>query len=414
MAFINFYTTLNEAVSSIESPITTHFMFKGIQLMPGSTNPYTQFTETSTGVELEDWEVFAVNLITSERTDISDKFSVFGNFTDSKGMPQIMWTLTDLPDFGNSYIYLEVNQSFGATYYTNPFEITAKGAELTARYDYRNKLTDYWQSIQIVTWYRQDLNRDEISSYYQISTNNTVSPTIKKSLIQKWFTGIVSNNMMVKYRELFITTYVYVDLQRFYLFEAFEIPELSQRQNFAQQDYLITLDKNDLLIENINDMGVLDDIALIKAILKPVTDGGVIWIWDKPASEIPAGYAEETNIAGKTIMGRLEGDPVFGVLGSSSGSLTATLSESNLPDHSHRMFVNSSVDISENELNDFPDRFPTYRGFGEGSADRDYAIAGSETSPTLGLTGVGSGESEAFSILNPNRVVNFIKWVGLP
>lgn len=415
MAFINFYIDLDTALSTTESPITRHFVFGGVQLIPGSTNPYTQFTETPEGVELEDWEVFAVDLKTSQKTDISDKFAVFGNFTDTNGFPQIIWTLTDLPDLGGGFVYLEVNQTFGATYYTNTFKVTSLNSEFTARFDYKNKLTDYWQSIQLNTWYRQDLNRDELTTYYEVSTNNTVTTAIKKTIIEKWFTGILSNDTLVKMRDMLNSTYKYVNLTRFHLYEAFEIPELSQNQNFAQQNYLISLNKNDILTENVNEMSILTDIELIFAILKPVTDGGVIWIWDRPANEIPAGYEEELNIAGKTIFGRLEGDATFGTLGAGIGNSTIPVLSSNLPEHVHRMFVNASTDISSNRLNNFADRNVTYRGTGEGSADHDYTMSSSVIDPTLGFTGKsGEADPDDLNILNPGRIVNFIKWVGLP
>jgi hypothetical protein len=413
MAFINIYNTLSEALSSYESPITSHYSFDGIQLLPAQTNPYTQFSENSTGVELEDWEVYAVNIRNSERTNITDKFFVFGNFTDTNGMPQIIWTLTDLPDLGWDFVYLEINQLLGATYYTNIFRVTNHKKEFTTRFDYKAKTTDYYQSIQLNVWYKQDLNRDEITTYYEISTKNTVSVAIKEASIQKWYTNIVNNALMLKLRDLLNTRYKYIDLVRFDLFEAFEIPEISQRQNFAQQSFLISLQKNDLLIENINEMSILTDIEFLKAVLKPVTDGGVIWIFGRPAIEIPAGYEEETNLAGKTIIGRLDGDASFGTLGATGGSKTFTLTEANLPAHTHRMFVNSAVDISENRLSDFPDRNVTYRGTGEGSADHDYTMASSVTDATLGKTSsIGSGTS--VTKLDPYRVVNFIKWVGLP
>lgn len=413
--FINFYNTENEALSVTESVANLHLSYSGVQLLPNQTNSYTQITNTTNGIELEDWQVFAVNLRTGVKTDITSSFSIFNNFFDKKGNPQIIFQLTNLPDLGYDFVYLEANQLLGETYYSNIFKITAYKANRTSRFDYRDKKTDIWESIQLNTWFRQTLNRDELTTYYEVSTKQTVAVTIKEATAQKYFTDIVNIDILKKFRDLINKRYKYIDLKYCNLFEAFEIPELSQNQNFGQQSYLLNIKEDDLLTENINEMGVLEDIAYLKAVLKPVTDGGVIWIWDKPANEIPEGYAEETNIAGKTIIGRLELDPDFGTLGQTGGSKTVSLVEANIPQHDHRMFVSKSANIATNRINLFPDRYATYRGTGEGSADHDYTISSSTTEPTLGKTGAfGQSTPTAVDKLNPYRVVNFIKWVGLP
>lgn len=411
MAFIDIFTTLDEALSNYESPITHFFDYRGVQLIPNEKNPYTQITSNSNGVELEDWQVYAVSLC-GTKTDITSSFAVFDNFTDENGKPQIIWTLTNLPELGTKLIYLEIKQLFGVTYYTNVFVISDYKKELTARFDYRNSKFKAFESIQMRTWFRQYANEDEIKTYYEISTKNTVSIAKVEKTFEIWHTELFNNNLMKKFRSLLNSNYLYVNLYRANLISGFEIPKLDAGTSLSEQQYSININKNEILNENINEMALIDEINELKAIVKPIVDGNTPLLFMQPAYLIPAGYVEYTGLAGLGTIGRLEGDPDFGTFGATIGSKTFTLTEANLPSHTHRMFVNASQDISENRINLFPDRNATYRGTGEGSADHDYTISSSTTAPTLGKTGA-SGSGTAVKKLDPNRIVNYIIWSGL-
>ncbi len=414
MNFIELYTNLDDALNVRESVQDTIYNYSGIQLLPNQTNPYYQTTESINGVELEDWQVYAVNLRTGVKTDITSSFSVFDNFFLSDGTPQITFALTNLPELGWDFIYLEVNQMLGETYYSNVFKITNIRSKYTSRFDYKDKKKDIYNSIQLNVWFRQYLNRDEVTTYYEVSTKQQRTVAIKEATVSKYFTEIINIGILKKLRDLLNKRYKYIDLQGCSLFEAFEIPELTGNGNFSQQSILLNVDKNDLLTENINEMGVLEDIEWIKKVLVPVTNGGVIFIWNRPVSEIPDGYREVTILAGKTIMGfdsSLTPDPDFSTLGATGGVKENTLTSANIPEHTHKMFVNESANIATNRINLFPDRNATYRGTGEGSADHDYTISSSTTDPSLGNTGkYGTATPDPIDNLSPYRIVNFIEW----
>ena len=383
---------LNLALSSKESVITKHFNFNGVQLLPFNTNTYYQQTNTSNGIELEDYTVYVVDLKSSIKTDITSSFIVFENNTDSIGKPQCLWGLTNIPvDFGFNYVYLEINQVLGETFYSSPFKITEYKKEFTARLDYRDSKNDFYQSIQLETWFRQTVNRDELATYYELSTKNTVTQTFKASTLEKWYTGLFSNNLMVYFRDIINSKYLYIDKLRANIVEPFEIPTLDNNQNFSQKDYLLSVNKNDVLNENDNDMSLLEDVELIKKILAPLTGGGAIWIWQRPAIEIPEGWAEVTIMEGKTIVGRKDGDSDFELLLQTGGNKTKTLSISEMPAHNHS-FSSSAGEAT-----------------GGGALVTGNA---NEGSGTFNMQQTGSGDS--FSLLQPYRVVEFIEWVGLP
>ena len=383
---------LNLALSSKESVITKHFNFNGVQLLPFNTDTYYQQTNTSNGIELEDYTVYVVDLKSSIKTDITSSFIVFENNTDSIGKPQCLWGLTNIPvDFGFNYVYLEINQVLGETFYSSPFKITEYKKEFTARLDYRDSKNDFYQSIQLETWFRQTVNRDELATYYELSTKNTVTQTFKASTLEKWYTGLFSNNLMVYFRDIINSKYLYIDKLRANIVEPFEIPTLDNNQNFSQKDYLLSVNKNDVLNENDNDMSLLEDVELIKKILAPLTGGGAIWIWQRPAIEIPEGWAEVTIMEGKTIVGRKDGDSDFELLLQTGGNKTKTLSISEMPAHNHS-FSSSAGEAT-----------------GGGALVTGNA---NEGSGTFNMQQTGSGDS--FSLLQPYRVVEFIEWVGLP
>lgn len=63
----------------------------------------------------------------------------------------------------------------------------------------------------------------------------------------------------------------------------------------------------------------------------PIENGGVVFIFRKPASEIPLGWKECTDLSGKTVFGYNQFDPDFSSFGLSFGSKTVTLTKGNLP-----------------------------------------------------------------------------------
>lgn len=390
---------LNLALSSKESVITKHFNFNGVQLLPFNTDTYYQQTNTSNGIELEDYTVYVVDLKSSIKTDITSSFIVFENNTDSIGKPQCLWGLTNIPvDFGFNYVYLEINQVLGETFYSSPFKITEYKKEFTARLDYRDSKNDFYQSIQLETWFRQTVNRDELATYYELSTKNTVTQTFKASTLEKWYTGLFSNNLMVYFRDIINSKYLYIDKLRANIVEPFEIPTLDNNQNFSQKDYLLSVNKNDVLNENDNDMSLLEDVELIKKILAPLTGGGAIWIWQRPAIEIPEGWAEVTIMEGKTIVGRKDGDSDFGLLLQTGGNKTSTLVSQNIPKHRFKITLPSNIGGVSGSGG------ITYNGANNNAVDLYTEYYGGEI----------DGSTRAINTLDPYAVVEFIEWVGLP
>jgi hypothetical protein len=140
----------------------------------------------------------------------------------------------------------------------------------------------------------------------------------------------------------------------------------------------------------------LEDIVarLNKLEAAPPIPKGMIAIWDRPANEIPSGWEEHLPLSGKVPIGFDENDGDFDVVGKSDGSKRKTLGEKELP-------VISPIN-----------------GIYMGKGNTAPGIAG--LTVANGLVGdFGPGElikpfggGQSFSIMNPYRVVHFIKYIG--
>lgn len=227
--------------------MTTINYFRGIQLLPNNPLPYVQTTLTSEETELEDWDAYIVDLCSEVETDITDYFMVERSFQDTNGVAQIDWSLTNVPfDFGYKLVYLKVDQSFGETFYSNPFLLTSYDSEKTCRIDYKPRLADTMQSTQVQMYFWQTQKKTEISSYYQVSTRNTVTTLVKSQKFERWITEVIPNDLMIKIDDAFENKYVYVDLVRANLFEANEIKEFQGNENWVQNILKITFNTSDV------------------------------------------------------------------------------------------------------------------------------------------------------------------------
>ena len=123
---------------------------------------------------------------------------------------------------------------------------------------------------------------------------------------------------------------------------------------------------------------------------------GLVAIWDRPAEEIPAGWVEHTDLAGKTAVGHLKGDTNFGALGNSIGAAQVTLNISHLPEHDHNIYG------QDNSAQ------PT------GTASVEVANVQSPGDATAYYSKKTSkvGGNQAHSNIQPSRIVKYIRFVG--
>lgn len=129
---------------------------------------------------------------------------------------------------------------------------------------------------------------------------------------------------------------------------------------------------------------ILDQLQLVA---EPFLVGGAILPWNKPISEIPAGWREVIDFKGKFIVGANEADPDF-IFTAVGGSKTASLTAENNGPHDHE--YNRNANGTYNGVN--KDLAAGTNGSGKGDA---------KTTP--------SGEGKPFNILPPFKTCNFIE-----
>lgn len=115
---------------------------------------------------------------------------------------------------------------------------------------------------------------------------------------------------------------------------------------------------------------------------------GLIALWGRPLSEIPAGWEEYVNLRGRMPVGLNPDDPDFANLGSANGAKKKTLSIAELPSMAFEYLK-------------------AIKGRGYKTASDDNPLGSVEKANT---NSIGGGQD--FSIMNPYRIVHFIRYKG--
>lgn len=245
---INIYRTKEEAFYFKNSQINRFYSFNGVQLLPFNERKYIQVTNTPDGIDLEDWTVFGVDMCSGEKTDITDSFMVESLTNSDDGAPQLFWSLENVQhDFGVGLIYLEIQQSLGETFYTTPFLLTNEESEKTTQFHYKYKRNDNYQSIGFQTWFRQNTKQTELTTYYEASTKKTVTQAVKTNKIAKYVSELMDIEQLIALSDVLENPYLYVDGVRASLFEAVEIPEVVNQENFGTVKFSVSLLEGDLI-----------------------------------------------------------------------------------------------------------------------------------------------------------------------
>jgi len=242
---INIFRTLDEALYFKNSPVNRLYQFNGVHLLPNNELSYIQVTNTPLGINLEDWTVFGVNIRNGVEQDITTSFNVDSLTNSENGNPQLYWSLTNVPiDFGIDMIYLRIEQALGETFYTQPFLLTDLGKDYTTQFHYKERKTDSIQSIGFKSWFRQEKEEIDLTTYYELSTQLTVSEAIKVNETEIHYTEIMSIDHLKKLAMVLRSPYLYINSLRAYLYKAVEIPDLKASENFAQINFQVSIDEN--------------------------------------------------------------------------------------------------------------------------------------------------------------------------
>lgn len=132
---------------------------------------------------------------------------------------------------------------------------------------------------------------------------------------------------------------------------------------------------------------LIAEIDLLKLKTAPIINGGIIFPFRRPASEIPVGWKECIDFRGKTIVGRDPNDSDFANLGNTVGAKTHTLTIDEMPAHKHKVPLFANGSASGNAVG-HPDNY----------IDNNRTVDSQET-----------GGNQPHNNIQPSRIVNFIE-----
>ncbi|OBS12530.1 hypothetical protein ATE49_04720 [Elizabethkingia miricola] len=143
---------------------------------------------------------------------------------------------------------------------------------------------------------------------------------------------------------------------------------------------------------------------------KPIIDGNAPVLFMRPANEIPEGWEEATEFRGRFPLGLDPNDLDFKQVLQAGGNKTHTLTMSEIPSHRFSLFGGDGMNTSTIANN------PNATAAGKGDSPNDnedwnYTITSTSGEPFAGKTNALGGD-QAHDIMNPYRVVIFIRFKG--
>jgi len=246
---INLYKSLTEAMTFKNSQLNNSFIFSGVQLLPLNANKYIQVTNTPGGINLEDWTVKVMSMCGDELGDITESFLVESLTNSDNGNPQFIWSLKNIQiDFGYELIYMQITQTVGETFYSQPFKITALNSEKTCHINYKFRESDEIQSIGFTAWFDDDDTLGDLTTYYEESTQSWVSASMEQGDVEYWRTERMHKSKLIQLKKILGLPFVYINGVRASLYEVPEIPRKTARQNYAEMPFTINFHPNDIFV----------------------------------------------------------------------------------------------------------------------------------------------------------------------
>lgn len=134
---------------------------------------------------------------------------------------------------------------------------------------------------------------------------------------------------------------------------------------------------------------------------------GLVAIWDKPASEIPEGWEEHTEMQGVVPVGYKSDDSDFGAIGTKVGSKTVSIEKNNLPD--------IEIDLKNKNGNGFEVigfNLKNYSGQNEGGWSNSGSLPYWGKESGNNIKAHLNGKEQPINNIQPSRIVKFIRFVG--
>jgi hypothetical protein len=241
--FIRLENTLADALYYKGSPIYKQLYFGGVQLLTNSDNPYVQRTYVKGGIDIPTWEIKVKDLCGNTVGDVTTLFEILNTFIDANGYSQLYWRLQpNTEDYGYQLVYLEIHTAADTFAYSSPFYWTEHESDRTVRVDYRMNDTDIMLSTQLQMFFKQDGDEHTLSNYTSVSTGKLINVTSQLMEFEYWQTAPIRIDLFRLIKKIFLNKERYFDYKFTSLKEAFDTPELTADENYAEQEILLAID----------------------------------------------------------------------------------------------------------------------------------------------------------------------------
>lgn len=158
--------------------------------------------------------------------------------------------------------------------------------------------------------------------------------------------------------------------------------------------------------------GLVSRIEALEKYAAPFAAKGSMVFWNKPANEIPEGWEEATDWRGRIPVGFAEFEEEFNAIGKAGGAKNVSLNAANNGPHTHTGTAEDAGEHQHNYYAAIPAATQETQPAGMWPKFNPQTI---QTEPgglhTHNLQIDTSGDGEPFSVLNPYRVVMFIKLI---
>lgn len=254
-SFLRLKDNITDALNIGDSPVTTHYYFNPIQILPNKT--YTQITNIDGGIAItSECEVFIIDCDDNVLADITDNV-FFSEFTDIKGQNQLAFEIVNLGvDFYRTTVLLKFKQlASDAVYYSNPINITAYQSERTVFFKYKNyddfngigyTAANLWQSISLSMYFDIPIDETETEDYFQISRNNTISARALQKVFEQYAIEQINAFTFVRLNSLLKHELIYLDDLRVTNKPTVSSTEREGDSNFMVTDVTVAKNYNDV------------------------------------------------------------------------------------------------------------------------------------------------------------------------
>ncbi|WP_407512771.1 hypothetical protein [Elizabethkingia miricola] len=163
--------------------------------------------------------------------------------------------------------------------------------------------------------------------------------------------------------------------------------------------------------KRVTDLSKIEErLAKLEKAAKPVIDGNAIWLFMRPANEIPEDWEEVEEFRGRMPVGWNPDNGAFDTIGETGGSTTHKLTISELPAHSFKIFGGDGMNTANISSN--PEGVAASAGDSQTSnEDWNYTVTTGSGEARFGKTNT-IGDGQDMDIMNPYRIVMYIRYKG--